>query len=67
MDLNSFSKKGIIKFNKLLSSDNYNRINIKLLQDRKWGKSLFLNEAEFKKQKQFKKINIVNFKKNSVT
>tara|TARA_B100000787_G_scaffold95875_1_gene70763 strand:- start:255 stop:1103 length:849 start_codon:yes stop_codon:yes gene_type:complete len=57
MDLNSFSKKGIIKFDKLLSSENYNRINIKLFQDRKWGKSLFLNEAEFKKQKQFKKIN----------
>lgn len=57
MDLNNFSKKGIIKFNKLLAVDDYNKINIKLSQDRKWGKSLFLNESEFKKQKKFKKIN----------
>ncbi len=57
MKLNSFSKKGIVKFDNLISLNDCKKINQHLFKDRKWGKNLFLNETDFKKQKKFKKIN----------
>tara|TARA_A100001015_G_C14969147_1_gene704346 strand:+ start:74 stop:922 length:849 start_codon:yes stop_codon:yes gene_type:complete len=55
--LSSFKNKGIIKFNKLLSSKDCNNINSLILKNRNWGKDLFLNKNDYLKQKKFKKIN----------
>ena len=55
--LSSFKNKGIIKFNKLLSSKDCNNINSLILKNRNWGKDLFLNKNDYFKQKKFKKIN----------
>lgn len=57
MNLNTFSRKGILSMRKVLAKKTCNKIVNLLESDRQWDQNLFLNKKDYLKQKVKQKLN----------